>query len=315
MSRHPELNCRCAGCASGPRGDRSARAEGDAMTSHIPQQFPARDLLAFRRGLLDPATQEAFARRLESDPALKAHFDSIQTLELDQTAAAYDASELKRFSRDQASPFCFHVARTAGAVLDPLLATEPAPAEGFGPDQWLKHVSECVYCRRMFRTVHASAVCRRLGMSEPLLREQLLGAIVQPALDRVTRLLAGAASIEEESSPPRAEIPPPVRTHPAWTPEQTEQLARRARSEALGPLLDELLAAVDLSVRAHTWRLVQRDVIAAERRERLAEACLLNARRRFREWDPAEGSFAKWLLVQCRHVTDQAVEAEPLARI
>ncbi len=153
--------------------------------------FPYEELLAFYRGEVRPSVRRAEIERLvRHDPRWKAHWESIEFLDLERAAAMQDGQDLQQFSLESASEYCRTVARTEGSLFEPLVqGLAERDATGLaGRGEWASHMDDCVYCRRMWRLAHARAVSRRTALPEDelLLREWLLQDYYQHALQEVT---------------------------------------------------------------------------------------------------------------------------------
>ena len=167
------------------------------MQHTTPLDFPYRELLDYYLGKLTDARLRAeFEKLLQNDPRWKAHWESVRNLDLERAAAVQDAEDLRRFlahvsARPAAAaprisvrsprittpgvidPFCKAVALSDGMILLPVIQKRAATREGDWK-AWARHVGECVYCRRMQRSVLALQEQRLLDMPGPLLRDWLL---------------------------------------------------------------------------------------------------------------------------------------------
>jgi hypothetical protein len=183
-----------------------------------PLSFPYQQLLEYFQGRLnDPKLCADFERNLNSDPRWKAHWESVRHIDMERAAAVQDADDLRRFlahvsARPAAAapriaiktprvtaatppsgpgvidPFCKAVAISDGMILVPVVERRAATREGDWK-AWQRHVDECVYCRRMQRSVIALRERQRLDLPGPLLRDWLLRDLYAPLLDRVTNTI------------------------------------------------------------------------------------------------------------------------------
>jgi hypothetical protein len=156
-----------------------------------PAAFAYSQLLAFYRGeVADPYLYMEIEDRVRKDPRWRAHWESVRYLDLERAAALQDAADLERFGRGEATGFCRHVAETGGRVFDTLLEGVKT-AGGWTAKEWTRHLSRCVYCRRMQRRAQARRQRREAGLpaSELLLRDWLLLPCYAGALNEATRRL------------------------------------------------------------------------------------------------------------------------------
>src|SRR5262249_9646308 len=171
----------------------AALAEELRQSLQAPHAFPYERLLAFSRGQLpDAADQADVERRLATDRRWRAHWDSIRQLDLERAAARQDARDLEQFAPGQTTPFCRAVAASRGEIFLPLIRRQQELAGEWDRKQWAAHVDRSVYCRRMRRRMPARVLREDNGLpeGEALLRDWLLEPSYRDALDRVTRALA-----------------------------------------------------------------------------------------------------------------------------
>ena len=159
--------------------------------------FPYEELLLYyRRELRDPRRCADAKNLVETDPRWKAHFESVEFLDLERAAAIQDGKDLQELlekwgsGEQEPSYFCLAVAETKGAVFDPLIRGETDRDREIAEtgERWTEHVDRCVYCRRMRRLAHAR--CQRESckprIEEPLLRDWLLKDHYSSVLGEVT---------------------------------------------------------------------------------------------------------------------------------
>lgn len=161
------------------------------------EPFPYEELLAYYRGALrNRARCALIARKIDEDDRWKAHWDSIQQLDLERAAAIQDGVDLEQFDTASAGAFCREVARTDGGVLTALSRRKPAEETGgWTRQEWSEHIRQCTYCRRMRRRAFAGV--HESPQGETLLRDWLLEDYYLPALERITATLAAGAAVAE----------------------------------------------------------------------------------------------------------------------
>jgi hypothetical protein len=171
------------------------------MFTHPPSRVPAwlpppdfERLLAYYRAGDREAPQWQAVRDLLGQPRWRAHWDSIQHLEVQRAAALQDGRELRTFRA--VTPFCQALA-CGGARVFAELAHGSSPGVGTAAE-WRQHANECVYCRRMHHRWRAARVRGEQGVpeDEPLLADWLLERHYAEALDALT---ADLSSMPAES--------------------------------------------------------------------------------------------------------------------
>lgn len=163
-------------------------------------EFPYEELLAYYRGRIEPSQRAEFQRLVTHDPRWKAHWLSIQQLDLEREAAQQDGVQLRTFLDDPVSELCEQVASQGEQLLSGLLQQNPPPEIAGRPiGQWREHVASCVYCRRMRRRAYSLQLKQQGGLadSEPLLRDWLLEDYYLEQLNRVTQSLLLRATQRE----------------------------------------------------------------------------------------------------------------------
>ena len=156
--------------------------------------FPYEELLAFfRQDLRDAAACRRIGQLVQTDPRWRAHWESIQHLDLERAAAIQDGKDLREFQARGADAFCKAVAQTDGKIFELHLVgrSERHPLDRWTRKEWDRKVARCVYCRRMRRETYASGQRREGGLpaGEPLLREWLLRDYYADALEEVTQAI------------------------------------------------------------------------------------------------------------------------------
>jgi hypothetical protein len=191
------------------------------------------ELLAYGRGrITDPVQRQALRDRLAREPRLRAHWDSIRYLDLEEAAAVQDARDLRAFT--QITRFCRAV---ASGQRNPLVTSD----ERIGTAQeWDRHFDRCVFCRRSQRVARAEVEATRLG--EPLLRDRVLRPMYAEALEaaaerirraptptRVALILTDTGFVALAIAGTRTDLGPTTAPFAAvgWTVKRTEPPARR----------------------------------------------------------------------------------------
>jgi DNA-directed RNA polymerase specialized sigma24 family protein len=272
--------------------------------------FPYQELLDYARGRGGDAAKRRIDRQLKADPRWRAHLESVRYLDLEQLAARQDGEALAHFGPDQRTPFCRHVARSAGQVLLRLSSEGEALVEGLPRDDWEKHALDCVYCRRVQRLAHAELARRGagLGEGEPLLRDWLLGRHYRDRLERVTKELGGAPLPFPTAAAPAPE--PATRRQqrsPSLPPDDLTEVAlaalrgtgpRSALTQALAPAVAAYV--LELDPQADQPALVAR--------------CSEQIEATLPQWDPQKRSVTAWALEVCRRCCGRAAPQEAPAR-
>ena len=162
-------------------------------TTNVADPFPYERVLALYRDSDSQALSRGndLKTRIEEDDRYRAHWDSIRHLDLERELAVADAKELKAFQPD--TSFCHQVAFYDWLLFDELAG--PVLAEKEVANQpvakWHEHLSECVYCRRMFFNYKSKLRCdeNELPRGEKLLCDWLLDDYYQDAVRDITRRL------------------------------------------------------------------------------------------------------------------------------
>ncbi len=171
----------------------------------LAQPFPYERLLAFYRGRIDdPVEIDEIQRKIRDDARWRAHWESVQHLDLERASVRADARQLRSFPADPISELTAIIAGSDGGVLSELFA-DPTPESiaGYPRRQWLEHLASCPYGRRMRRRAYSALQRRSAGLpdDEKLLCDWLLEHYYADELERITQTAALRASLAGTQGP------------------------------------------------------------------------------------------------------------------
>lgn len=169
------------------------------------ESFPYEQLLAFYRGRMeDPAEAAVVERRILDDARWRAHFESVEHLDLERASVLADARRLRTFLEGPVSELTAMIAKTDGEVLSDLFDdARPESIAGRARAEWLEYLAECPYGRRMRRRAYSARRRREANVpdGEKLLGDWLLDHYYADDLERITQTVALQASLADAEGP------------------------------------------------------------------------------------------------------------------